>query len=137
MIYLNNNISNLQCCDKIVVVQQSPLRYTLFMFVCVQWCSKHICFVFLYLVYPMLQVHLDCPFFIAPSVFSNVYLRRYVGYHQYPLIALTSDLKINFVFHNIRNVSESLSYDVLRTTKTHLCPSNMKSMAHYSILLDT
>jgi len=64
----------------------------------------------------MLQVHLDCPFFIAPSVFSNVYLRRYVGYHQYPLIALTSDLKINFVFHNIRNVSESLSYDALRTT---------------------
>jgi hypothetical protein len=32
-------------------------------------------FVFvLCLVYPMLPVSLDCPFLIAPSVFSNVYL---------------------------------------------------------------
>jgi len=31
-------------------------------------------FVFLRLVYPMLLVSLDCPFLIAPSVFSNVYL---------------------------------------------------------------
>jgi hypothetical protein len=32
-------------------------------------------FVFvLYLAYPMLSVSLDCPFFFAPSVFSNVYL---------------------------------------------------------------
>jgi hypothetical protein len=28
------------------------------------------------LVYPMLSVSLDCPFLIAPSVFSNVYLER-------------------------------------------------------------
>jgi hypothetical protein len=27
-----------------------------------------------YLVYPMLPVSLDCPFLIAPMVFSNVYL---------------------------------------------------------------
>jgi hypothetical protein len=32
------------------------------------------CFVFLRLVYLMLQVSLDCPLLIAPSVFSNVYL---------------------------------------------------------------
>jgi hypothetical protein len=31
-------------------------------------------FFFLYLVYPMLPVFLDCPFFIAPTVFSNVYI---------------------------------------------------------------
>jgi len=31
------------------------------------------CFVFLLLVYPMLPVSLDCPFVIAPLVFSNVY----------------------------------------------------------------
>ena len=31
-------------------------------------------FVFLRLVYPMLSVSLDCPFLIAPSVFSNIYL---------------------------------------------------------------
>ena len=31
-------------------------------------------FVFLRLMYPMLPVSLDCPFLIAPSVFSSVYL---------------------------------------------------------------
>ena len=31
------------------------------------------CFVFLRLVYPMSPVSLDCPFFLALSVFSNVY----------------------------------------------------------------
>ena len=30
-------------------------------------------FFFLHLVYPMMTVSLDCPFLIAPSVFSNVY----------------------------------------------------------------
>jgi hypothetical protein len=29
---------------------------------------------FIYLVYHMLPVSLDCPYLIAPSVFSNVYL---------------------------------------------------------------
>ena len=33
-----------------------------------------VCCVFLHLVYSMLQVSLDCPFLIGPSVFSNVYL---------------------------------------------------------------
>jgi len=51
----------------------SYLRYLcLFAFGGVQ----HIlCCVFLRLVHPMLPVSLDCPFFVAPSVFSNVYLR--------------------------------------------------------------
>ena len=31
-------------------------------------------FVFRRLVYPMLQVSMDCPFLISPLVFSNVYL---------------------------------------------------------------
>ena len=31
------------------------------------------CFVFLRLLCPVLSVSLDCPFLIAPSVFSNVY----------------------------------------------------------------
>jgi hypothetical protein len=34
-----------------------------------------LCCVFFRLVYPMLPVFLDCPFVIAPSIFSNVYLR--------------------------------------------------------------
>ena len=38
--------------------------------------GQHIlCCVFLRLVNPMLTVSLVCPFLIAPSVFSNVYLR--------------------------------------------------------------
>ena len=55
--------------------------HVLFMFlvfVCAYWCSTHtmlcVCFVFLRLVNPMLPFSLYCPFFIAPSVFSNVYL---------------------------------------------------------------
>ena len=35
------------------------------------------CFVFLRYVYPMLAVSLDCPFLIAPSVFSNIYLPNF------------------------------------------------------------
>ena len=45
-----------------------------------QWCPTHIvlqfCFLFLCLVYAMLPVSLDCPFFISPSVFFNVYLKE-------------------------------------------------------------
>ena len=37
-------------------------------------CILCFCLVFLRLVYPMLSVSLDCPFLIAPSIFSNVYL---------------------------------------------------------------
>jgi hypothetical protein len=37
-------------------------------------CCVFVLFVFvLCLVYPMFPVSLDCPFLIAPSVFSNVY----------------------------------------------------------------
>jgi hypothetical protein len=43
-----------------------------------RWCPTHIvlclCFVFLRLMYSMLPVFLDCPFLIAPLVFSHVYL---------------------------------------------------------------
>ena len=46
--------------------------------VCLRVCPTHIvfcfCFVFLRLVFPMLPVSLNCPFLIAPSVFSNFYL---------------------------------------------------------------
>jgi hypothetical protein len=54
----------------------SYLRYfCLFTYCGVQhllwFCFVFVCF---RLVYPMLPVSLDCPFLIAPSVFSNVYL---------------------------------------------------------------
>jgi hypothetical protein len=51
----------------------------MYVFVCAQWRPTHIvwcfCFVFLRVLFPMLPVSLDCPFLIAPSVFSNVYLQ--------------------------------------------------------------
>jgi len=40
--------------------------------------SNTYCVVFLRLVYLMLSVSLDCPSWIAPSVFSNVYLKRLI-----------------------------------------------------------
>ena len=50
--------------------------FTLFVFVCLQQCLTHIVlcffFVFLRLACPMWPVSLDCPFLIAPSLFSNV-----------------------------------------------------------------
>jgi hypothetical protein len=49
-------------------------------------CVYVLCF--LRLVYPMLPVSLDFPFFIAPSVFSNVYLMSHS--HDNTTIILTS-----------------------------------------------
>ena len=43
-----------------------------------------LCCVFLCFVYPMLPVSLDCPFSIAPSVFSNIYF--HVWCVQIPVI---------------------------------------------------
>jgi len=53
-----------QCCQCHWIVHfWLPLRFSL-TFVVLDLCP----------VYPMLSVPLDCPFLIAPSVFSNVYL---------------------------------------------------------------
>ena len=51
----------------------SYLRYLcLFSYSGVQHILCCFCFIYLDLVYPMLPVSLDCPYLIAPSVFSNV-----------------------------------------------------------------
>ena len=61
------------CCD----VRYDFHIKTMFGYLCLFAYSsvQHIlcCFVFLRVVYPVLPVSLDCPFFIALSVFSNVY----------------------------------------------------------------
>jgi hypothetical protein len=59
--------------------RRAHVLFTLFVFVCILWCPMLIvlcfCFVFLRFVYHnMLPVSLDCPFLIAPSVFSNINL---------------------------------------------------------------
>jgi hypothetical protein len=49
-----------------VVCRRVHVLFTLFVFVCVQWCPTNIvlcfCFVCLRLVFPMSSVSLDCPF---------------------------------------------------------------------------
>jgi hypothetical protein len=62
----------------LVVWRTANVVFMLFVFVCVYWCPEHIllcfCFVYLRLVYPILSVSLHCPFLMAPSIFSNVYM---------------------------------------------------------------
>jgi hypothetical protein len=65
--------------------------------------SKVYCSVFfMYLMYPMLPVSLDCPFFIVLSIFSNVYF--------------IPQLRKHFIFHIFRNSLLVLSEK--RTIKT-------------------
>jgi hypothetical protein len=62
-----------------VVCRRASVLFTLFVFVCVQWCPTHIvlcfCLVFHHLVCLILLVSLDCPFLVAPSVFFNDYFQ--------------------------------------------------------------
>ena len=87
-----------------------PPGFALFVVACV-WCPTYIvlCF-FLCLVYLMLPVYLDCPFYIAPSIFSNVYF--------------IPQLRKQFIFHIFRNSLLVLSEK--RTIKTvYMCKCNV------------
>jgi hypothetical protein len=53
---------------------------------------QHLSLFFLRLVYPMLPVSLDCPFLIASSVFSNVYLLYMMYDHGYNFTQYTGRL---------------------------------------------
>ena len=57
-----------------VVCRRVRVLITLFVFAHVLWCPTHLvlCFCF---SSSMLPVSLDCPFVIAPSVLSNVYVQ--------------------------------------------------------------
>jgi hypothetical protein len=54
-----------------VVCRRTRVFLTLFVFACIL-CF---CFAFLRFMCTMLLIYLNCPFLIAPSVFSNVYLQ--------------------------------------------------------------
>jgi hypothetical protein len=77
-----------------VVCRRAHVLFTLFVFVCIEWCPTPIvlcfCFVFLHLVYPKLPVSLDCPFFYAPSVFSNVHI--FTSSSLFPVLSLSLEL---------------------------------------------
>ena len=57
-----------------VVCMMAHVLFTWFVFVCVYRCQSHIVLCFCYVVFVLLPVSLDCPFVIASSLFSNVYL---------------------------------------------------------------
>ena len=58
-----------------VVCRRTHVLLTLFVFASgFGWFSRCCCFISLHLVYPMLLVSLDCPFLIATSGLSKVYL---------------------------------------------------------------
>ena len=61
-----------------VVGRRAHVLFTLYVFAYVQWCPTHsvlcFCFVFHRLVYPMLPVFLDRPFFLLPLRYSLTFL---------------------------------------------------------------
>ena len=70
-----------------IVYFRLPLRYSLTLFILCTLCYQFLWIVyfrlplrysltFIYLVYPILPVSLNCPFLIATSVFSNVCLAK-------------------------------------------------------------
>jgi hypothetical protein len=62
---------------KINYVLQIIFYYSVYYLCLFAWCPTHIvlCFFFYHLVYPMMPCYSGFPFLIAPSVFSNVYIR--------------------------------------------------------------
>ena len=91
-----------------VVCGRAHAWFTLCVLVSVQWCPKHIVFwlYFVYdlcLVYLLLPVSLNCPFLIAPSIFSNVYI-----YTVKPALVTTSVSR-----------NESGRFGVLKSDSTH------------------
>ena len=77
-------------------------------------CCIFILFVFvLFLMYPVLPVSLDCPFLIAPSVFSNVYVSHNVvsSAHRHDVF------KILFSLFSLSICITYLSLDVTKTNQ--------------------
>jgi len=66
--------------------------FCLFVFACAQCCLTNIvlfyCLVYLRLVCHVLSVSLDCPFSVAPSVFSNVICFRLKAMHYYIIVII-------------------------------------------------
>ena len=67
--------------------------------VCVCVCLNVCLFVCRRLVYPILPVSLNCPFLIAPSVFSNVYISSniytWIEHNLYNLYAVICSIKFS------------------------------------------
>jgi hypothetical protein len=83
-------------------------------------------FVCLHFVYPMLPVSMDCPFLIAPSVFSNVYF----VYMQYIHLVVNIYYLVNKQWPGVncerRDIAENgnsdISFTVLASPYICACP---------------
>ena len=87
-------------------------------------CLTHIvlcCVLFLRLVYPMFPVSLDCPFLIATSVFSTVYL------HQFPV---NNSLFEMIVYDFLQS---SISFFLVVWRSRFLTPSNLGNTLWWKI----
>ena len=111
-----------------VVCRMFDVLFTLSVFVCLQWCPIHIVlcfsFVFLRLVYHILPVSLDCPFLIASSVFSNLYLakiyivcaKRQTKWIRYKFHKLSSTCNINYTWVRAYQVQNNQSQLLIETS---------------------
>ena len=107
---------------------------TLFVFVCVQWCTTHIVLCLCFVLFVLLPVSLDCPFFISPSVFSNVYFQHYFSY------IARSDLLMMYLIEKSRIYHHSLmnwNMQIVQSTCRHKKQSKTQTLQLEKLLYDT
>ena len=95
---INSYITELKSCHRRSSQYTMQIVFVCIVFVCAQWCSTHIVYFFLRLVYLMLPVSPDCPFLIDPSIFANVYARSLRF-----LLCLSSCVLINVFLYSTFN----------------------------------
>jgi hypothetical protein len=76
-------------------------RYCQFLWIVIFWSPLQYSLTFIYLVYPILPVSLNCHFLIAPSVFSNVYLScvpDIASFSELPFFWLPLQYSLTFIY---------------------------------------
>ena len=94
-----------------IVCRRTHVLFTLFLFACVKWCPTHIVIWFCFVVL-RLRVSLDCPFFIVPSLFSNVYLHRIYSTkddHGYVILRVKMSMHLCEFIHYIQYLERKKS----------------------------
>ena len=78
-LFAYNGVQVIVCCNLVLFVFVLCTLCSQFLWIVLFLLPLRYSLTFIYLVYPMLPVSLDCPFLIALSVFSNVYLLKTYG----------------------------------------------------------
>ena len=92
-----------------VVCRRTRVLFTLFVFVCVEWCLTHIVLCFCNVFLRMLPVSLNCPFLIALRYSLTLFDRK--G-HPRPNVWCTEALNINLFWYYMWSVPD---LDIERT----------------------